>query len=253
MSTADKLLSALPLFTTDKAQWTIDEAAGALGVSPSTAYRYFSSLTRAGLLDPLSGGRYVLGPAIIAYDRQLRRQDPILEIARPAMERLVKRNGSEGMALLCRRFRNEVMCVYQAFEGEFAHAVSYERGRPMGLYRGAASLVILANLPGRALQARWTADRATIVEAGLGESWEAFRKGLRRIRTTRVCVTHGQLDSGMVGISAPIFHTDRSVAGSVSMVVVEAETDAVGIAGTSALVDAAAREIDSGMQILLAS
>ena len=86
MSSTEKLLNALALFTFDAPEWTVEAAAKALDVSGSTAYRYFSSLTKAGFLDPISGGRYVLGPAIIAYDRQIRHQDPLLRVSRPALE-----------------------------------------------------------------------------------------------------------------------------------------------------------------------
>lgn len=251
MSTADKLLSALSLFTLDSREWTVESAAEALGVSGSTAYRYFNSLTKAGLLDPTSGGRYILGPAIIAYDRQLRLHDPLLQVARPVMTRLVKRNGGEGVALLCRRFRQEVMCVHQAFEHKPAYAVSYERGRPMGLYRGAASLVILANLPMRTLRTLWAADAAGMAAAGLGETWEEVRKSLKHTKSAGVCVTRGQIDKGMIGIAAPIWQADRQVTGSISVVVQESAVSSSDVAGTSALVQAAAREIDAGLAELL--
>lgn len=247
MSTADKLLTALSLFTLDAREWTVDAAAESLGVSGSTAYRYFNSLTKAGLVDPVSGGRYILGPAIIAFDRQLRLQDPLLQVARPVMARLVKRNGGDGVALLCRRFRQQLMCVHQAFEHKPDHALSYERGRPMGLYRGAASLVILANLPTRTLRSMWSTDAAYMTDAGLGESWDDVRKSLKKIRSTGVCVTHGQLDKGMIGIAAAIWTNDRQVAGSISIVVPEASVTSSDVAGTASLVQAAAREIDAGL------
>ncbi|MBG6118481.1 DNA-binding IclR family transcriptional regulator [Sphingobium sp. JAI105] len=247
MSTADKLLNALALFSFEAPEWTVDDAADALDVSGSTAYRYFSSLTKAGLLDPTSGGRYVLGPAIIAYDRQLRHRDPLINVASPVLKRLVSRNGGDGIGLLCRRFRQQVMCVYQHHEHQPDQAVSYERGRPMGLYRGAASLVILAHLPGRTLRSLYAADQETIEAAGLGKSWDEFKNKLRKIKTDRVCVTHGQLDPGMIGISAPIFHDERQIAGSVSIVLGEEDTKEAQIAGAAALVQAAANEIDVGL------
>ena len=247
MSTADKLLAVLPLFTMERREWTVEAAAEALDVSGSTAYRYFNSLYRAGLLDPTSGGRYILGPAVMAYDRQLRLQDPLLQVARPVMTRLVKRNGGDGVALLCRRFRQQVMCVHQAFEHKPAHAVSYERGRPMGLLRGSASLVILANLPVRALRTLWHEEAAEIAATGLGDDWDSFRASLKKIRTAGVWVTHGQLDKGMVGVAAPIWQADRQIVGSIGIAVPEASTTPEEVAGTSALVQAAAREIDAGL------
>ena len=247
MSTADKLLAVLPLFTMERREWTVEAAAEALDVSGSTAYRYFNSLYRAGLLDPTSGGRYILGPAVMAYDRQLRLQDPLLQVARPVMTRLVKRNGGDGVALLCRRFRQQVMCVHQAFEQKPAHAVSYERGRPMGLIRGAASLVILANLPVRTLRALWREESAEITATGLGADWDAFRASLKKIRMAGVWVTRGQLDKGMIGVAAPIWQADRQIVGSIGIVLPEVSTTPEEIAGTSALVQAAAREIDAGL------
>ena len=247
MSTADKLLAVLPLFTLERPEWTVDAAAEALDVSGSTAYRYFNSLFRAGLLDPVAGGRYVLGPAIIAYDRQLRLQDPLLHVARPVMTRLVKRNGGDGVALLCRRFKQQVMCVHQAFDHKPAHAVSYERGRPMGLFRGSASLVILANLPSRTLRTVWQEGAVEIATTDLGDNWDAFRACLKKIRAAGVWVTHGHLDHGMIGIAAPIWQTDRQIAGSIGIAVPETSSSPGEIAGTAALVQAAAREIDAGL------
>ncbi len=250
MSTADKLLRTLSLFTFEKPEWTVDAAAEDLDVSTSTAYRYFNSLTKAGLLGPTTGGRYILGPAIIAYDRQLRLQDPLLQVARPVMRRLLERNGGKGVVLVCRRFRQQVMCVHQLFEHRPDHAVSYERGRLMGLYRGAASLVILANLTTRTLRSLWAADSQVITATGLAENWDGLRKTLKQIRAARVCVTHGQVDRGMIGIAAPIWHSDRQVAGSISVVHSESSVTLRGLENTSELVQAAAHEIDSAVSAM---
>jgi DNA-binding IclR family transcriptional regulator len=247
MSSADKLLEALSLFTPADPEWTIEAAAEALEVSGSTAYRYFSSLTQVGLLDPVSGGRYVLGPAIMAIDRQLRLQDCLIQVARPVLSRLVSRNGGVGVALLCRRFRQQVMCIHQEFEHRPDYAVSYERGRPMGLYRGAASVVILANMPPRTLQKLWAEDAASIVASGLADSWEQLREIMRSIRRAGVYVSWGQIDKGLIGISAPIFQADRQRLASVSLVIHESAASASDVAGLCALVKAAAEEINTGL------
>jgi DNA-binding IclR family transcriptional regulator len=250
MSSADKLLAALSLFTPTEPEWTIEDAAEALDVSGSTAYRYFSSLTQVGLLDPISGGRYVLGPAIMAIDRQLRLQDSLIQIARPVLSRLVSRNGGVGVALLCRRFRQQVMCIHQEFEHRPDYAVSYERGRPMGLYRGSASVVILANMPPRTLQKLWAEDSAAIIASGLGDTWEQLRENLRSIRRAGVYVSWGQIDKGLIGISAPIFQADRQRLASIGLVIQESATSASDVAGLSALVKAAVEEIHAGLSAL---
>ena len=116
------------------------------------------------------------------------------------------------------------------------------------MYRGAASLFILAHLPGRTLRSIYANDAESIADAALGTSAETFKNTLREIRNHGVWVTRGQLDKGMIGISAPIFLSERQIAGSVSIVLSEEETEEHQIAGAAALVQAAAKEIDVGLK-----
>lgn len=250
MATADRLLSVLGLFTLEEPQWTIERAVECLGLSSSTAYRYFSSLTSAGLIEPIMPGLYVLGPAIVELDRQIRLNDPVLNVARPIMQELVAATDGKGIALLCRRYRQQVMCVHQDFAGNYDPDVSYERGRPMDLLMGAASRVILAHMPSRALKPIFTAHAPRIEAAGLGDSWDAFRKSMKQIRTAGVYVSRAQVDAGRVGISAPVFHPHDQVVGSLSIVLRDADASPQVIARVSTFVLASAREVDASLRQL---
>src|SRR5262249_61354974 len=84
-SSGDRLLMALALFTIDRPQWTVEAAAETLGVSPQTAYRYFKQLTGRGLITPVIGAGYTLGPAIIQMERQIQATDPMLIASRTVM------------------------------------------------------------------------------------------------------------------------------------------------------------------------
>ncbi len=99
MNTSDKLLSALALFTLAKPEWTVEDASRRLGLAVSTTYRYFRSLNEAGLTVAFAAGRYVLGPAIIALDRQARLLDPLIRTAAPVMRRLDEWDPAEGLRL----------------------------------------------------------------------------------------------------------------------------------------------------------
>jgi transcriptional regulator of acetoin/glycerol metabolism len=76
------------------------------------------------------------------------------------------------------------------------------------------------------------------------------RANLRRIRKAGVHVTHGDVDSGRVGIAAPVFGPDGNVIGSVTVAITEADATPQVVANISALVQAASREIDAGLRHL---
>src|SRR3990172_9889093 len=151
-SSGDRLLAVLGLFTVDRSEWTVEAAAEELRVSATTAYRYFKRLTKAGLISPISGASYTLGPAIIQMDRQIQLCDPMLNAARGVMLDLIQYAAEGSIILLCRLFHDRVMCVHQVMGRGPQEPVSYERGRLMPLFRGATSKIILAHLPTRTLK-----------------------------------------------------------------------------------------------------
>ena len=247
MAGADRTISVLRLFTLEKPTWTVEEAAGALDVSPSSAYRYFAALTEAGLLTAASSGRYVLGPAIIQYDRQIQLTDPLLRVAKPVMADMVRFAPAGSTILLCRLFRDTVLCIHQVADASRRSSVSYERGRPMPLLEGATSKIILAHLPSRDLRRWYEGHRAEIGAAKLGDTWEAFRASMARMRKAGHAVTHAEIDRDCIGIAAPILDDHRRVLGSLSYVIPASEDWAV--TRLASLASAGAREIEVGIRI----
>jgi DNA-binding IclR family transcriptional regulator len=175
----------------------------------STIYRYFNSLTKSGLVATVGGGRYILGPAIIRYDRQLRLTDPLVRSARGEMDRIARSVAGKGVVFLCRLFGDEVMCVSQAAVGALPFTISYERGRPMPLFAGSASRVILANLPPAKIQALYRKHSEKFAERGLGATLHEVRESLRVVRSDGAFVTVGEVDRGMRGISVPLFSNGK--------------------------------------------
>jgi DNA-binding IclR family transcriptional regulator len=219
VTTADKVLSILGLFTVEKPEWTVEMAAQKLDLAVSTTYRYFRSLSQAGLLAAFTSGRYVLGPAITQYDRQMRLLDPLVTTAEPIMKRLAARAPPHAVVLLCRLYRDHVMCVHQESIHRPDFAISYERGRPMPLFRGAASKIILAHLPLRIVRGLHARHGPEMLQADLGASWEEVKARLRAIRTAGGAITFSELDVGMAGISAPVRGPAGEVVGSISFVI----------------------------------
>jgi DNA-binding IclR family transcriptional regulator len=246
-SSGDRLLSVLGLFTVERPQWTVDAACRELGFSAPTAYRYFKRLTGVGLISPVSGAGYTLGPAIIQLDRQIQISDPMLGAARGVMHDLIQHAAEGSILLLCRLFHDRVMCVHQVFGRGPQEPVSYERGRLMPLFRGATSKVILAHLPQRKLKSLFDGNAAEIAESDSGASWDEFRGKLATIRKAGVVVTRGEIDAGRIGIAVPIFDKDRTILGSLSFALSAPRTDYDLIERLVPLTIDGAREIERAM------
>jgi len=244
----DKALSVLDLFTTEEPQWTVEAAAERLGVPSSTAYRYFRSLTGAGLISDFAAGRYVIGPAIIELDRVAWRTDPLIVAAQLPMDELAQSASENNVILLSRLFRKCVMCVDQRSSGNHAMALSFERGRPMPLFRSSVSKVILANLPSRTLGRLFKDDRSAITDAGLRASVSEFRSKLREIRRAGFYISYGEVDPGVIGISAPINSPDGEVFASLSLVIPDIATRTADPAASVASVRVAATSISQALK-----
>jgi DNA-binding IclR family transcriptional regulator len=247
VSAPDKLLAVFALFTIEEPEWTVDDAAERLGIAVSTAYRFFKRLSDAGLISTFSTGRYVLGPAIVQLDRQTRLLDPLMQVAQPAMKMSVSDVEVPGVMLLCRLFRKQVMCIHQEFTQSPSSTISYERGRPLPLYRGAASKVILAHLPARTVHAFYDENKASMMQAGFSETWDGVKSTLRSIRTAKTCITVGELDEGITGVAVALRNELGNVDASLGFALPNEFVSADYIETVSKKLTSAAAEIEGGL------
>jgi DNA-binding IclR family transcriptional regulator len=121
-----------------------------------------------------------------------------------------------GITLLCRRYRDKVLCVHQE-QANVGFRSTYERGLALPLLRGAASRIILANLPAPKLARLYAPQPEAFAAAGLGDTLDEVRATLKRIRTDGYDVTTEQVTSGLSGIAAPLFDAQHNVLGSLSV------------------------------------
>lgn len=216
-----RMLSVLDAFSEENPIRTVEDIAEAFAYTRATAYRYVAELCEAGLLTRVAPGAYALGPRIIELDRQIQRSDPLLEVADPIMHRLLQSDRGQ-VVLLCSLFRDKVLCAHQLGQDK-ALALSYARGRPMPLFRGATSKVILAWLPERRLTRLYADHAEEIRRAKLGRTREEFLSALKGIRRQGCVRTHAEVDAGVIGVGVPLFGGERAVIGSLSMVFAEGQ------------------------------
>lgn len=224
-SSIDRILTIPRLFTEHRPVWTVEEVARELGLPISTTYRYFQSLVRFEYLDEAPSGGYCLGPAFIEFDRSIRVSDPLWRVAEPIISALADTMEAGTSLILCQVYRRKVMCIHQHVIGPQHPSIGYERGKPMPIFRGATSKVILAHLPWRQQKREFENNTGELRAAGLGQDWKSFSGVLRDIRKRGYCVSRGEVDAGRMGIAAPIFDSRNRVLRSLSAVVWQQDVD----------------------------
>lgn len=212
----ERFIMVLRLFDEQATAWTVPAMAEALAIPQSTIYRTVRGLLVAGMLEAATEGRYRLGPAFIAFDRLIRLTDPLIEAGRDVLHTIAADAGVPCVALLSRLYNDTVMCIAEQSAGTVALRSSYERGKPMPLVQGATSKVILAHLPRRRLLRLLAGmEDAPCKPRQIGA--EPFRSELADIRKRGYCVTHGEIDSGLTGVAAPILCGQSAIVASLSL------------------------------------
>lgn len=242
MSSQDKMLGILSLFSDDKVEIGSDDIVATLQCSRATAYRYLKALADTGVLSSASGGAFVLGPRVIELDRLIRRNDPLLTSARPVMEAL--NTDLNVSVMLCSYYGDQVLCTDSIWTGG---RMDYERGRPMSMFAGAMAKVILANVSPYQLRSLMLDHSEEIRKAGLGASWKEFNSNMQRIRRERTCVTHAEVVPGLTGVAAPIFDPEKRVLGSITLVVNDGQRAEVSEAFLRSRIADAAERIGEGL------
>ena len=218
MSAPNRVLAILQLFEDGQPIWTVEEIAKALSASTSTTYRHVRALVQQGFLDPVTGAGYALGPAFIRYDRILRQNDELIRIATPIMKSVLAKTSQRATVILCRRFKDCVMCVHDEHGAKPHDSASYERGVAMPLFLGATSKVILANLPERTLRSVYLKNEMKIRNTLSLSGWDEFKAQIREIKGAGFAITDSEVSPGRVGVAAPISRGGLVIAG-ISMVI----------------------------------
>ncbi|EJM70892.1 transcriptional regulator [Pseudomonas sp. GM50] len=214
-SSLERMLRVLDLFTEESPIWAVDDMVCALGFTRSTVYRYVRELAEANLLFQVEAGRYALGARIITWDRQLRLSDPLVRAAQ-SLEPGFPRWSEQQVWLICRLFKDQVVCIHQ--HGDLFSEVSYSRGSPRPLFLGATSKAILANMNARQHSQLFLENPDEVRASNLGQTWEQFRRSLQQLRRQGYVASAGEVDPGVYGLAAPIFDGDGKVVGSISCV-----------------------------------
>ncbi|HEX7688274.1 MAG TPA: IclR family transcriptional regulator [Burkholderiaceae bacterium] len=209
------MLSVLDLFSSEHTTMTAEQIAESLGLTRTTCYRYTRELGHAGLLVS-DGGLFMLGPRIIELDHRIIQSDPLLNAGRPIVCALADSLGATGLLTTC--YDDRIINVFEHGATTTRLPVSFGRGTTMPLFRSSTSKAILASMSRSRLKRLWKEHQDEADCQAIGRDWLSFWKALQVIKRQGLCVSTGELDAGMSGISSPILFGTGDVAGCVSLV-----------------------------------
>lgn len=200
IQSVERAAHILSFFTTSRPRLTLSELTARLGMSKATAHRYAMALRQVNLLryDP-NTAEYTLGPQVLVLAAAARAGLPIITIAGPLMEDLV-REINETVVLSV--WDGEAPVVVRADDGtDRVVRVSVRPGSRLDLFGSAQGRVFCAFLPESAVP-------------GLPEQLEhspRLRGELSAIRESHIAINVSEYH-GVRTIAAPVFADSQLVA-----------------------------------------
>jgi DNA-binding IclR family transcriptional regulator len=174
---------------------TVAELAASLSLNRSVIQRIMVTLHRRSMVTKGIGGRFYLGPQLIAIAQHV--PDELTGFARPYLRELAV--AVEEMAVLTVQDIDDALIVAHHNGSTSALRVEYEIGTRHPLSQGASGLAILAHLnhPG--------------IDSGM-------ERRLRLIREAGYARTEGEIKDQMIGLAAPLITETLGCVGSLALI-----------------------------------
>jgi IclR family pca regulon transcriptional regulator len=190
----------LGFFTVGRPRRSLSEITARLGVSKATAHRYTVALRQANLLrfDPATG-EYTLGPQVLTLAGAAGAGLPVVAIAGPHMEGLV-RKVNETVVLSV--WDGEAPVVVRVDDNpDRLVRISIHTGSRLTLFRSSQGRLFCAFLP---------EDEVPGLRRQLRKD-PALKAAIQQIRKDRVAIT-SDVEPGIRAVASPVFSGDRIMA-----------------------------------------
>ncbi|MBA3593889.1 MAG: IclR family transcriptional regulator [Polaromonas sp.] len=204
VSAVDRALVVLATLAQQGHPLTATELVRKTGLSQSTLYRQLHALKRWGFVLEVEG-RYAPGPLSLQLALGF---DMASHLARQArQDMLVLAQQSQESVGLIVAVNGQAICI-EMVESRQALRCSFEKGRSVPLEKGASAKCLLAHLPEAARDA--ASGTPELPQAGRVAELDAIRKA-------GFAVSHGEVDAGVWGVSAPLFAMGQQAVGALTL------------------------------------
>lgn len=207
VQTVDRALSVLLAFEREGEQLGVTEIASRLGVHKSTASRLAATLEARGFLERSERDAFRLGPELMRLARLAVHGRDLVDLARPAMDRLAAATGET--VNLAVADRGEVVNVAQV-DGRHIVGVGSWTGRRTPLHCTANGKVLLA-------WAGLQADRLDVFTERTITAAPDLDAELARVRARGYATAVGELEEGLHAVAAPVVDSNLRCVAALSV------------------------------------
>lgn len=213
--TLTRALDIIDVFDYDNRELSAQELAGRTGIPLSTLYRLIKDLETRGYLKYNSQqATYGLGMRFFELGCVVEQQIELPEVCGPAMRQLSEQ--FEATVLLTAVYRNEVICL-EVMQSRRILRLAMERGSRLPFYAGAGSKVLMAFLPEAHIDRLLEQQPIVAFTSHTLTDPAAFKLHLAQIRELGYALSDQEMNSGAVGIAAPIYNAQREVVAGLTL------------------------------------
>ncbi len=199
--------------------------AATTGLTRPTAHRLLRSLEQHGLVLQADGVGYVLGPELLDLAAAARADLPLRELARPSLERLAAATGESAQLFV--RDGDRRICVDTVDSDQELRTI-VDVGAALPLTKGSAGKVLLA----------WSAEDG---------SAKPLAAHLAAVRRRGWAESHGERETGVASISAPVLGPDGAILAAVSVSAPEGRLGPARVRRAAPAVTRAARDVERAL------
>lgn len=208
-----RALRLLRAFRPSRPERSLGELSAELGLKKSTAHRLLQALESEGMLARTAGGRYRLGPEVVALGSLALLRSDLRARVRPTLERLALTTGES--TTLEVMVGNHVL-ILDGARGRHLVSASLEIGMHWPLHATSTGKCLLAALP-QPSRAQLMAGPMTRFTERTVTSPEVLERELSAIGETGYAVADQELEPEYVGIAAAFRGPLGQVEGAISV------------------------------------
>ncbi|MBU6272854.1 MAG: IclR family transcriptional regulator [Betaproteobacteria bacterium] len=198
----DRLGALLALYSFERPEWGVTEAARRLGLAKSTVSELLASLAAQGFVERTPGGRYRLGWRLFELNHVLLESKPLVREARLAMQELVERHGESSHLMVLDRHQAVIVEKVQA---TLATQILMSRaGLRMPAHCSACGKLLLAWQPWSAVAEMFDHVELIAFTPATITRLSALADELAAIRAAGVAFDREEYMPGLTCVAAPI-------------------------------------------------